>query len=136
MTLIREVIGALPPSRDNLTIRLHPADKTLADQAVSEGGEHWRVIADETLEQGGCKIETDQSLVDFSLPVRIKETLDQLYEAKAVAPKPGDPDYQLAPDPAVTAAPDARAAMPEDEQAAAPNAAADGDSSAVAGNEG
>ena len=103
MKVIRDTLAALPPNRDHVRIRLNPADKTLADDAIKEGGENWHVIADEDIARGGCVIETEQSTADFSIEDRLASVLEQLEEQQATCPKPGDPDYEEAPEPAVSA---------------------------------
>ncbi len=101
MKVIKETIAALPHSRDNIKILLHPSDKAFADQAIAEGGENWRAIADETISKGGCKIITDQSEADATIEHRIEAVLDQVYEQRITSPKPGEPSFEVAPEPAV-----------------------------------
>jgi flagellar assembly protein FliH len=101
MTVIKETISALPPSRDHIKIHLNPLDKPFADQACETGGENWRVVADEEIERGGCKIETEHSEADMTVEGRIQGVLDKLYEQQAVCPKPGEAGYEPAPEPAV-----------------------------------
>ena len=103
MKVIRDTLSALPPNRDHVRIRLNPADKALADEAIKEGGENWHVIADAAIARGGCVIETEQSTADFSIEDRLASVLEQLEEQQATCPKPGDPDYEEAPEPAVSA---------------------------------
>lgn len=101
MKVIKETISALPPSRDNIKIHLNPLDKAFADQAVEAGGENWRVIADEEITRGGCKIQSEQSEADMTVESRIQGVLEQLYEQQAICPKPGEAGYEAAPEPAV-----------------------------------
>lgn len=103
MKVIRDTLSALPPNRDHVRIRLNPADKALADDAIKEGGENWHAIADDAIARGGCVIETEQSTADFSIEDRLASVLEQLEEQQATCPKPGDPDYEEAPEPAVSA---------------------------------
>jgi flagellar assembly protein FliH len=102
MKVVKETISALPHSRDNIKIMLNPADKEFADAAISEGGENWRVIGDGEIARGGCKIVTDQSEADASIEHRIEAVLNQLYEQKAIGPKPGEAEFEEAPEPAVS----------------------------------
>ena len=104
MKVVKETISALPHSKDNIKIMMNPADKAFADSAISEGGENWRVVADEEITRGGCKIVTDQSEADASVEHRINSVLEQMYEQQAVGPKPGDPEFEAAPEPAVNSA--------------------------------
>ncbi|MFK7864439.1 MAG: flagellar assembly protein FliH [Pseudohongiellaceae bacterium] len=101
MTVIKETISALPPNRDNIKIHLSPEDKKFADDAISEGGENWHVVSDPDLERGGCRIVTEFSEADMTVESRIDQVLEQLYEQQVLSPKPGDPDFEAAPVPAV-----------------------------------
>jgi flagellar assembly protein FliH len=101
MKVVKETISALPHSRDNIKIFLHPADKEFADAAIAEGGENWRVVGDGEIARGGCKIVTDQSEADASIEHRIQAVLDQIYEQHAIGPKPGEPGFEEAPEPAL-----------------------------------
>ena len=104
MQLVREAIHELPSDRDHLRIYLNPSDKQLADEAIEQGGENWRAVADESITAGGCKIETDNSELDFSLETRVQSIIERLEEAHATCPGPGDHDYEAAPEPAVSRA--------------------------------
>jgi flagellar assembly protein FliH len=101
MKVIKETISALPPSKDSIKIHLNPLDKPFADDAVEVGGENWRVIVDEDITRGGCKIESEHSEADMTVESRIASVLEQLYEQQAVSPKPGEVGYESAPAPAV-----------------------------------
>lgn len=103
MKVIRDTLSALPQNKDHIQIHLHPADKNLADEAIKEGGENWHVIADDSIGRGGCVIETDQSTADFSIEDRFASVFNQIKEQQATSPKPGDPDYEEAPEPAISA---------------------------------
>ena len=74
------------------------------DEAIQHGGENWRAVADEDITPGGCKLETEQSMADFTVETRLQMALDQLQEAQVVCPKPGEPGYEKAPEPALKAA--------------------------------
>ncbi len=108
MKVIKETLSALPPNRDNIRILVNPADKALVDEAISHGGENWSAVADEEINRGGCRVETDQSVADFTIEARIESVLEQIYEQQAVSPKPGDPDFEAAPEPAVSARPQSK----------------------------
>ncbi|MFT5935156.1 MAG: flagellar assembly protein FliH [Pseudohongiellaceae bacterium] len=101
MKVIKETISALPPGKDSIKIHLNPLDKPFADEAVEAGGENWRVIADEAITRGGCKIESEHSEADMTVESRIENVLEQLYEQQAVSPKLGEAGYEPAPEPAV-----------------------------------
>lgn len=101
MKVIKETISALPPSRDNIKIHLNPLDKPFAEEAIDAGGENWRVMADQEIERGGCKVESEHSEADMTVESRIHAVLEQLYEQQAICPKPGEAGFESAPEPAV-----------------------------------
>lgn len=78
LQVVRQALGALPPSRDNVRIFVNPADVAVLNEAKERGGESWRALPDETLSKGGCRVETDQSLVDFTVERRFSAMIEQL----------------------------------------------------------
>lgn len=114
MKVIKETIAALPPSRDNIKIYLNPKDKQFADDAISAGGENWHALPDDEVEVGGCRIVTEHSEADMTVENRIQAVLEQLYEQQVLTPKPGEPGYEEAPEPAVGEAPSSHSGTPSD----------------------
>lgn len=113
MKVIKETISALPPSRDNIKIHLHPLDKAFVDEAIAAGGENWRVMSDEDIERGGCKIITEHSEADMTVASRIDAVIEQLYEQQATCLKPGEAGFEPAPEPAVAASSTSHSEVPD-----------------------
>ena len=103
MPIIKEVIAALPPSRDNIKILLNPQDRDYAQQAISQGGENWRVVADEDISLGGCKVVTEQSVVDYTTETRFKNIIAQLVENQTQGVNVDGEEFEQAPEPVVKA---------------------------------
>ena len=104
MQVVKEALAALPPSRDNLRICINPSDMALVQEAVAQGGENWRVIADEAVEIGGCRVETDQSVVDFTTESRFRTMVDQILSKQLGLPPDGtvqEPEFDEAPTPVI-----------------------------------
>jgi flagellar assembly protein FliH len=78
MKIVQQALNTLPPSRDNLRILVNPADKALVMRAAEEGGENWRVLSSAQIERGGCRVETDQSAVDFTTSERFNQVIQQI----------------------------------------------------------
>ncbi|MDP1932014.1 MAG: FliH/SctL family protein [Gammaproteobacteria bacterium] len=78
LQVVREALAALPPSKDNVRIHCNPADQAVLDEAQQRAGDRWRVIADEDVARGGCRIETDQSLADFTIDTRFASMIEQV----------------------------------------------------------
>ena len=101
MSVIKEAIAALPPSRDNIKIYCNSSDAKLIKQASAFGGENWALLTDDDLHAGGCKIITDQSVVDYSLSTRIQSAINALLENPGAQISSQHPDFDEAPEPAL-----------------------------------
>ncbi len=102
LQVVREALAALPPSKDNVRIHCNPADQAVLDEAQQRAGDRWRVIAAEDVARGGCRIETDQSLADFTIDTRFASMLEQVLNRQLDA---GDDarveEFEPAPEPLV-----------------------------------
>lgn len=97
--VVRQALSALPPSRDNVRIFVNPADVAVLNEAKERGGESWRALPDETINKGGCRVETDQSLVDFTVERRFSAMIEQLLSKQLQGPI--DEQIEAAPEPVV-----------------------------------
>ncbi len=75
VAIVRQALATLPPSRDNVRILVNPDDLPLVEQSVADSGESWRVVGSRQIERGGCRVETEQSAVDFTTSERFKQVL-------------------------------------------------------------
>lgn len=72
--VVHQAVAALPVGAKNICVYLHPED-VRALQSLSNTQHEWRLVEDETLDRGSCRVETAESLVNFSLEKRINEFL-------------------------------------------------------------
>lgn len=75
--LVERAVGSLPAGAKNIRIYLHPDDVELAHEAFAHMGRNWNFYPDTHLSRGGCRLETDQSLVDYSVEQRLRVMLEQ-----------------------------------------------------------
>lgn len=105
VALVREALAALPPSRDNVRIFVHPEDVATLNEAKEKGGDQWKALPDETLGRGGCRIETEQSLVDFTVEKRFQDLLEQILTKQLTIPLDEkdnvEEEFEAAPEPLV-----------------------------------
>jgi flagellar assembly protein FliH len=79
--IIHEALEFLPVSARNVRVRLNPKDIALLEQGgLDLAAQEWRSIADNTVSQGGCLVESDTSHIDASLETRLQQVVDQLTE--------------------------------------------------------
>jgi len=75
--LVERAVGSLPAGAKNIRVYLHPDDVELAHEAFAHLGRNWNFFPDIHLSRGGCRVETDQSLVNYSVEQRLRVMLDQ-----------------------------------------------------------
>ena len=83
LAVMRQGIDALPIKKQDVTIRLNPADVELVDQAYSAAQlerNKWEIETDPTLSQGDCIIGSLKSEVDMGLNLRTQTVLSYLNE--------------------------------------------------------
>ncbi len=77
VAVVRNAVGLLPVSHQQVAIQLHPEDARLVKQALSldEGHYAWRVMEDPGLTRGGCVVTSDMSRVDATLEKRLNAVI-------------------------------------------------------------
>ncbi len=106
MPVIRQALRTLPPGPDNVRILVHPDDLPLLRQAIDEGGENWRAVARNDVTRGGCRIETDHSVLDFTLEHRFRTVIEQVAQRQLADPAVAQEPLEEAPEPLVPEATD------------------------------
>lgn len=103
MKTVRAALAVLPPIRDNVKVIVNPADLPLLQQAAALGGENWRAAGSEDIAKGGCRIESAQSLVDFTTESRFRSVMEQILSRELSLPvgDEKDSDAELAAEPVV-----------------------------------
>jgi flagellar assembly protein FliH len=79
-TIIQEAIGLLPSIQQPARIFLHPEDvelvKELGHASLEKDG--WRLMVDQHLTRGGCRIETGQNVIDATYETRWNRLTENL----------------------------------------------------------
>ncbi|HDZ55815.1 MAG TPA: flagellar assembly protein FliH [Pseudomonas xinjiangensis] len=96
--VLRGALKALPMGAGNIRIYLNPADFEAVKALRERHEESWRLLEDEDLMAGGCRIETEHSQVDATLETRLNMIIDQLFEARREQrAHPPEPDITVLP---------------------------------------
>ncbi|MEY3018605.1 MAG: hypothetical protein RL336_1740 [Pseudomonadota bacterium] len=80
VTVVEEALAALPSGANLVRIHLHPDDVACLEGLQLPHWQDYQLVSDPQCEKGGCLVKTPQSMVDFSLATRFKQTLMQLFE--------------------------------------------------------
>lgn len=72
LAIVQEAIDLLPSVHQPAKIHLHPIDAAIVKQKMTEeaGGAAWRVVSDQDIERGGCKLDTAHNQVDATMAQR------------------------------------------------------------------
>ena len=78
--VLREALKLLPMGANNVRIHVNPQDFELVKAMRDRHEETWRILEDEALQPGGCRVETEHSRIDASVETRLSQALKQLFE--------------------------------------------------------
>ncbi|TMO57499.1 flagellar assembly protein FliH [Pseudoalteromonas phenolica] len=80
LVALKKSIDALPMGEQVVKIHLNPEDLSLVEEAYGAEHlqhQHWQLVAEPTLERGGCEVKTAQSSIDMTLKTRINEIMEK-----------------------------------------------------------
>ncbi len=92
VALVRKAVTALPVGSRNLRVYLNPDDLAAVETYAEEQQLDWAFVVDADLAPGGCRLETSESLVDFSVALRLEQLLQDFVNKQLAG---GDPDDQV-----------------------------------------
>lgn len=87
--LVKSAVDALPIGSKNIRVCLNPDDLAAVENYAAEQQLNWSFFGDTELQPGGCRIETPESRVDFSVSTRLQTVLEQ-FLTKQLASADGD----------------------------------------------
>lgn len=78
--IVITAVDSLPSTREDVRIRVNPADRDWVTEVAMRLEAETSVIADETIMAGGCKVETRHSLVDYTVEKRFQKAVQAMLE--------------------------------------------------------
>ncbi|MBF7072372.1 flagellar assembly protein FliH [Glaciecola sp. MH2013] len=87
LNAISEGIKVLPIQESTYQFQMHPLDVAMvkghfSEQKIAEN--NWQLIENQSIEQGGCEIITENNAVDMSISKRTKDVFAQFLSAQGV----------------------------------------------------
>ena len=73
---VKAAVAALPAGPEQIRLYLNPDDLALVEAYAEEQNLDWQFQGDEQLLPGGCRVETAQSQVDFSVEQQLAQQLE------------------------------------------------------------
>lgn len=77
LTFLQRAVQALPIGAENIKVMLNPDDLALVETYAQEHQKDWSFQSDPNMLPGGCRIETRESLVDYSMEHRFESLCKQ-----------------------------------------------------------
>lgn len=140
--VLREALKLLPMDDGQVRIYINPQDFDTLKSLRERHEENWRILEDDSLQPGGCRVETRNSQIDASVETRLHTLTQQLLEQRrhlqsepVAADIHQDIDLTAAPVPDLAPEPEVAEAPPAPEpvtQPAEPEPEAEPESVAVA----
>lgn len=80
--VLRGALKALPMGAEQIRIYLNPADFDTVRAIRERHEENWRLLEDDQLLPGGCRVQAEHSQVDASRETRLQQVIEQLHEQR------------------------------------------------------
>lgn len=94
--VVQNALKLLPMGAHNIRVHLNPQDFEAIKQLRERHEEHWKLLEDDQLLPGGCRVETEHSRIDASVEARLELALKQLFEQQRLqATQPPAADIQV-----------------------------------------
>jgi flagellar assembly protein FliH len=96
--VLREALKLLPMGAQNIRIHVNPQDFEMIKALRERHEESWRILEDEALLPGGCRVESESSRIDASVETRMAQALKLLFEhqrSQATSPLAADISVDL-----------------------------------------
>ena len=78
--LVSRAMDSLPSTADKVRIRLNPADAEWVREVAGRFEAEASVLEDESVLQGGCRLETRHSLVDYTVEKRFQKAVQSMLD--------------------------------------------------------
>ncbi|MDQ2078095.1 flagellar assembly protein FliH [Marinimicrobium sp. ABcell2] len=92
LTLVKSAVAALPQGAKNLRLYLNPDDLAVVEAYAEEQQLDWQFFADASLVPGGCRVETRESRVDYSVENCLKQQLEAFVNHQLSGEEDGQED--------------------------------------------
>lgn len=79
---VRDTLGQLPVASRDVRVELHPEDAALIRERLQdrqEGEKRWTIVEDPLVARGGCRVKTDESVIDATLEGRLGAVVSRIF---------------------------------------------------------
>lgn len=90
--VVRRAVEALPSTAENVRVHVHPDDYSAVCEVAERFEATASIVEDEKVLPGGCRVETRNSLVDFTVEKRFQRAVQTMLEQQTDDSENGEPD--------------------------------------------
>ncbi|WP_417513812.1 flagellar assembly protein FliH [Marinobacter sp.] len=90
--VVRRAVEALPSTAENVRIHVHPDDYSTVREVAERFEAAASVAEDASILPGGCRVETRNSLVDFTVEKRFQRAVQSMLEQQTDGRENGEPE--------------------------------------------
>ncbi|VUD56415.1 Flagellar assembly protein FliH [Thalassocella blandensis] len=83
--VINQALAALPVGAKNIAVYLNEQDAILVQGNIPKQQRSWIIKVDNTIKTGGCRVETLETLIDYTVEKRLQDFLAQVKERGEVS---------------------------------------------------
>ena len=87
--VVRQAMASLPSTRENVKLRVNPADADWVREVAGRFEAETAVVEDSEILEGGCKVETRHSLVDFTVEKRFQKAVQGMLDQQLSSAESG-----------------------------------------------
>lgn len=80
VTLVREALHVLPNTQEQVSVRVNPVDYEAVKAAAAHYESDTRVISDDAVHAGGCLVENNHTLVDYTVEKRFQKVVQAMLD--------------------------------------------------------
>ncbi|WP_439134318.1 flagellar assembly protein FliH [Pseudomaricurvus sp.] len=85
LSVVQRAVQALPVGAESIKVILNPDDLALVETYAQDHEKPWLFRGDGDMQPGGCRIESAESLIDFSVESRMKAMFSQFLDKQLVS---------------------------------------------------
>lgn len=93
--VVSAALNSLPETAEQVAIHVNPKDMDWVQEAAQRVFSGSRVVADNQVLAGGCRIESRNSLVDFTVEKRFQKALQQMLDGQLSRGESGESSGEL-----------------------------------------
>ena len=85
--VVTRAVDAMPDPSQRFTITVNPDEVEWIKELAESRGDTWKIVGSDKITTGGCTIESERSLVDYTLEHRFQQQIEAILEEAELEPE-------------------------------------------------